>query len=534
MGLLDTLFANSIFANPSPDPLGGTPLAGLLTPPVAPGAKVGGGLPGTLPNGMLMLPQSSGFPSEPDPLAGTPLEGLVKPEKPNSPQDWSAPPVPFQNGAGLAGGANTPTFGALAPAQPDSAPPAAPAPARPSDPRSIDEVPYGSLAPSLPPKAADDALPANATPTVGDARNLPAAPPSVPAPASSGGSIGQGITGLFRGLGGILSPQVAAQNETARILLDKGLAPDLTSAVAMAGNPTLMQQALGQFTTVGHDLAGNPTYGFVNGLDKSVTLPKGVSGTSTSYPLDANGQPLQGQDLLAHLKKTDPATASMVESIIRGDVSAAGKNLQKYMPIATLVDPTLQQFNYDARKKTQLDFTSGGKAGNNVKSLETVGGHLDKMADAFDKMNNGQIPIVNAAGNWVGGALGKEAAGPFETAATGVANELGSVFRSSGMSDSEVKSWRDRISSSASPEQFKANMAMLLDMLKTRKEALQDQYRNGMGRDLPPQTFQKLEGAMAKIEQRLNPTAAAAPAATAAPAPGKYVYDPKSGQLVRQ
>ena len=294
-------------------------------------------------------------------------------------------------------------------------------------------------------------------------------------------------------------------------------------AVAAALNPEIMKTVAPQLYTkpqwgvIGHDLANNPQYGWIDASKQTITQPKGPNGaplTGMGFPTGPDGEPLQGQDLLAHLQKTDPAAAAMVQAIIRGDASVTGRNLQKYMPVATLVDPTLSQFNYDTRKATALDFSSKGKNGANIKSLETVGGHIDKMMEAFDRLGNSWSPDYNGIRNWFNVKGGKGAVNAFDTFANGVSNELGTVFRSFGMSDSEVKSWRDRITSSSSPDQFNDGMRALIDMLKTRKDAIADQYRNGMGKEIPPQPFQKLDAAIASMEQRFKlPTApnAAAP-----------------------
>ena len=279
-----------------------------------------------------------------------------------------------------------------------------------------------------------------------------------------------------------------------------------------------------QWGVIGHDIAGNPQYGWINPQNRTISIPGGEAGGSMmgtiGYPKDAQGNPLQGQELLAHLKKTDPTAAAMVQAIVRGDAGVSGsRNLQKYMPIAELVDPTLKQYNYDTRKATALDFTSKGKSGMNIKSLETVGGHINNMADAFDKVGNTSIPFINAIKNAATTATGGGAPGAFETYATGVANELGSVFRSYGMSDSEIKSWRDKITTSASPEQFKSNMSALVDMLKTRREVIAEQHRNGGLGELPPQAFAKLDASIAKLESKLQTPGGPqqAPAATTAP-----------------
>lgn len=283
-----------------------------------------------------------------------------------------------------------------------------------------------------------------------------------------------------------------------------------------------------QFSVIGKDVAGNDIHGFVDPTTKQVfdtsgkpIAEAGAAGGALGLPRDAEGQPLQGQDLLAHLEKSDPVTAAQVKAIIRGDSSVTSRNLQKYQPIANLVDPTLQQFNYDVRKKTALDYSSSGKSGLNVKSLETVGGHLEKLMNSYDKLGNTWQPEFNTFKNWLAVRGGQGAPGAFETNATGVANELGTVFRSFGMSDSEVKSWRDRISSSAGPDQFKDNMGVLLDMLKTRREVIADGHKNGGLGEFPVERFKKLDSAIGMIETKLfKPPADASPTgAPAAPTP---------------
>lgn len=336
------------------------------------------------------------------------------------------------------------------------------------------------------------------------------------------------LQGLFTGRR--TDPQgmmLQQQQDIFKQLVQSGTPPQQAAIIAQSPKAqelyiAQMIQPKVKFTQTGEGPLGDKQYGFVNETTQKVTPynAQGVAGGS-AIPLGPDGNPLQGQPLLDYYKKAQPEAASMIEAIIRGDAGVTGRNLQKYMPIATLVDPTLSQFNYDARKKTALEFAPGGKSANNVKSLETVGGHIDKMMNAFDNLGNTWSPAYNTVGNWLAVQGGKGAMNAYETAANGVANELGTVFRSYGMSDAEVKSWRDRISSSNSPEQFQAGMGMLLDMLKTRKEALQEQYQQGLGKSPPPEMFQKLDTAIAKIQQRLAPgatvsTSAVPPAAAQA------------------
>lgn len=304
--------------------------------------------------------------------------------------------------------------------------------------------------------------------------------------------------------------------------MSAAMSPEIMKAVApeVFGSPKIVK--------VGQDIAGNEVYAqqHPGGRLTPIQLegaPGGGAGgiAGLGHPTDKAGNPLMGDELLGHLEKSSPTAAAMVKAIGRGDASVTPRNLQKYLPLAESVYPSLQQFNYDVRKKSAVDFAPGNKSANNVKALETVGGHIDKMMNEYDKMGNTWQPEFNTVKNWFAERFGDKGATTFNTFATGVANELGTVFRSYGMSDSEVKSWRDRIASSASPTQFNGNMGALGDMLKTRRDVLVEQYKQ-QGKDPPPTMFQNLDKAIARIEslgQQPGPTPTQTAPAAAAPAP---------------
>lgn len=325
-----------------------------------------------------------------------------------------------------------------------------------------------------------------------------------------GNLIGGAITGQRQDPTGIAA-QMHGQNQQAVYTALKSQGASDADALAAAQNPEMLRLVGSnayekpKWAVIGHDIAGNPQYGWVNSNKQTITAPGGVESAGIGYPKGPDGLPLTGEALQSHLEKTDPTAAAMIAAIRRGDAGVTGRNLQKYMPIAQLVDPTLSQFNFDLRKKTALDFAPSGKSANNVKSLETVGGHIEKMMEQFDKLGNTWQPEFNTFKNWLSVRGGKGDLTSFDTYANGVSNELGTVFRSAGMSDAEVKSWRDKISGSASPQQFNDNMSAVLDMLKTRKEALVNQYQQGLGKPPPEGMFAKMDATIGKLEKRLAP-----------------------------
>lgn len=324
-----------------------------------------------------------------------------------------------------------------------------------------------------------------------------------------GNLFGGAITGKRQDARGYAQDQQTQnQADIEKALIQSGIPVPVARAAAL--NPEILKTIAPniynkpKFGVVEEGIGGTKQYGFINEAAQKVNRLAGGAN-------DSGGQPLMGQDYLDYLEKKDPTAAAMIKAIHAGDAGVTGKNLQAYMPHVQRVYPGFEQYTYDTRKKTALEFAPGGKSANNIKSLETVGGHIDKMMSLFDNLGNEWNPTYNTIKNWLAVQRGKGGVNSFETAANGVANELGTVFRSYGMSDAEVKSWRDRIGSSNSPEAFKEGMSTLLDMLKTRKEALAEQHQIGLDKPLKPENFAKLDAAINKIQDKISGKPAEAP-----------------------
>lgn len=334
-------------------------------------------------------------------------------------------------------------------------------------------------------------------------------------------SLGAGMQRAFAN-----SRPLMGRNQTVDALMKRGMPEDM--ARAAVANPDVLKQVLPQFfgakqrkfTQIGEDMMGNKRYGFVDEVSNKVFDLGGNeisrSQQGADIPTGADGEPLRGPELLSHLKQNNPPVAAAIEGIMRGDVSAGGRNLQKLLPVAALVDPTLHQYDYANRSKTQQAFTTGKEA-QNVKSLETVIGHLGDLKDTADKLGNTWSPDYNSVKNWLTNRTGGGGVKEFEIARNGVTNELGTVFRSHGMSDSEVHSWKDQLNNSASPQQFRSMIGRALSMLESRVDALNDQWRRGMGSE-PADFLGKKRDKLEEIRQWANGTEAPAAAPGAAPA----------------
>lgn len=138
-------------------------------------------------------------------------------------------------------------------------------------------------------------------------------------------------------------------------------------------------------------------------------------------------------------------------------------------------DPGFDASRYVARSAARRTFASGPEA-RNVTSLNTVIGHLGTLDEAAAALENKDVRVVNAVVNRARQELGDPRITSFDTARQAVAEETMRVFRQVGASEQEAKDWRDRISSSGSPAQLRANISTLGQLLESRVEAIGQQY----------------------------------------------------------
>lgn len=255
------------------------------------------------------------------------------------------------------------------------------------------------------------------------------------------------------------------------------------------------------------------------------------------------GPQVNGQDFL---KTLNPTTAQQVKALAEGRMQfPAGFALkspywQNMLSAVSQYDPSFDAINYNARAKTRSDFTSG-KAAQTINALNTVAGHLGDLSDAAQKLNNfgGIMTPLNYVKNATESAIGDPNIKEFEANRKAAVDELTRVYRGSGGSENDIKTWSDALNSAGSPAQLQGTIGKISELLNSKISALHDQYQQGMGTsaDQGPFISKHAQDALAKIAQRSG---------QAPPVPGTdetigpsnvpsgvhYVYDPKTGSLV--
>jgi hypothetical protein len=231
----------------------------------------------------------------------------------------------------------------------------------------------------------------------------------------------------------------------------------------------------------------------------------------------ADGSGIHGEDFLKSL----PADkAQMVKALAEGRMqfpSGFALRSPQWTQMLQWVgeyDPSFDAANYGSRASTRKAFTSG-KEGAQVNALNTVVGHLNAISEAADALGNSSIPMLNQAKNWLGAQTGNPNIAKFKAIRNSVADELVRVWRQAGGSEKDIEARLKDLDAANSPEQLHGVIATLTDLLGSKVESLQTQYRQGMGTIaggldlLTPESQRTIDRLRAKAEGRAMPAAPA-------------------------
>lgn len=210
------------------------------------------------------------------------------------------------------------------------------------------------------------------------------------------------------------------------------------------------------------------------------------------------------------LKSLPPQTAAQVKALAEGRMGfPSGMALskpywQQMLSLTAQYDPQFDAANPTSRSATRKDFTSG-KSAQNITALNTVVGHLDHLDRSIDGLGNyagnepGPLlglplgPLAKANNALAHGLADASGTGQrykdFETAKTAVANELTRVFRGTGGAEADIQGWMKQLDSSSSPAELKTVVRSMATLMKSRLEAVGEQYKQGLGVSKDPITL---------------------------------------------
>lgn len=197
----------------------------------------------------------------------------------------------------------------------------------------------------------------------------------------------------------------------------------------------------------------------------------------------------------AFLKTLSPQDAAIAKGVADGRIAfPSGAALrspywQKVLTNVVNYDPSFDAINYNARAATRKDFTSG-KSAMNIKALNTAIGHVGQLYDQIGgTTSTGGYPFATTV-NKISNSLSRGAGNPgptlYSQTAGAVASELTQVFRGTGGAEADVKRYLEELDPNASEEQKRAAIQNIMGLLKSRLDAIGDQYTKGMGTSAQP------------------------------------------------
>jgi hypothetical protein len=172
-------------------------------------------------------------------------------------------------------------------------------------------------------------------------------------------------------------------------------------------------------------------------------------------------------------------------------------------------DPSFDLINYGARNATRKDFTSG-KSAMNIKALNTALGHLGTLYDQIGGTTSigGYLgaTTINAIGNAYSRSSGDPGITNFESTTSALAGELTAVYRGAGGAEADIKRYIDQLSPSASLAQKRGSIQNIANLLKSRLDAIGDQYSKGMGASSQPLQIldHEAQSTLAKIDGKAD------------------------------
>lgn len=203
---------------------------------------------------------------------------------------------------------------------------------------------------------------------------------------------------------------------------------------------------------------------------------------------DASWQLLSGKDYLATIPA---ARASIVQGVLQGRAPFPNSRASKpdafsnqILQDVALTEPGFDATRYKQRQDLIKEFSSG-KTANVIRALNQGAGHLKSMSENYDQLHNSGYEWMNAIKNTVLPAIGDQdkqgALGAAASTREALAPELATIYRGGQSAEADVEGQRKGLSPNVAPAYSNAHLAQNVDLMHSRLNSLQEQWRKTMG-----------------------------------------------------
>lgn len=218
-------------------------------------------------------------------------------------------------------------------------------------------------------------------------------------------------------------------------------------------------------------------------------VPSSSAPQNNSPANDASGNAdALPSDYQARLAKYPPQRQWLIKEVIEGrippDRSHFGNGFQQLQNDVAYVDPTFDLANPTARMKTAADYSSAGKSGQTITSLNTASKHAVQLAlSSLDLNNNSGIgTLLNRPENYLESAMGDPRLNNYNSVLDVYAPEATKVVSGkSNFAEGELDSIKNNFPSSGSPEQILGALSNTNGLMLSRAEELQNTHDKNMG-----------------------------------------------------
>jgi hypothetical protein len=152
---------------------------------------------------------------------------------------------------------------------------------------------------------------------------------------------------------------------------------------------------------------------------------------------------------------------------------------EKFLTNLAAAYPEYQQQVYSTRQALMKSATSGD-IGKNVTAFNTAISHAQQLSQAADALSNGDLPTLNKLGNALGYQFGSDKTTNFNVIKNALSGEISKVFKGGEATDAEIKAVQEPFSSANSPAQLKGAIDNAIHLMNSKRDALQQQYQQGM------------------------------------------------------
>jgi len=180
-----------------------------------------------------------------------------------------------------------------------------------------------------------------------------------------------------------------------------------------------------------------------------------------------------------------PAYRAQVLAISNGDESVGNADSLRQnglLTLATNFDPSISKTDFTARQNTAKDFSSGGKSGQALTSINTATKHLAQVALAGLDLNNGSNQWLNHIENKIDRKFGSNKITNLDSVVQTVAPELAKAAASGGdTTQDERNAQASSFGGDLSPKQLLGTVAGKVDLMQSKADELANSYQKNMG-----------------------------------------------------